>query len=75
MSNRHYSSRENARADKARTKSGYQPPPIETMKYKIVDNRFHGTYYFRLKKNFIKKVREFKKLPDFDGRFIIIPNY
>jgi len=75
MSNRHNSYRENARADKKKTKAGYQPPPIETMKYKIVDNRFHGIYYFRLKKNFKRKVRQFRKLPDFARRFRIIPNY
>ena len=74
MSSKHNSSREQTLADKKAIKKNYQPPPVESMKYIIVDNRFHCIYYFRLKKNFKKKVNSFKKIPEFLQRFRIIPN-
>jgi len=74
MSSKHNSSREQTLADRKAIKKNYQPPPVENMKYIIVDNRFHCIYYYRLKRKFLKKVNKLKKLPDFLQRFRIIPN-
>jgi hypothetical protein len=74
MSARQKSYRERANSDKAKTQAGYQPPPMEKLKYKIIDKRFHCAYLYRLKRNFNKKLREFKKLDEFETRFRIIPN-
>ena len=75
MSSRHKSSHENAKADKATIKANYQPPPIENLKYKIIDDRFHCIYYYRIKRKFLKNLRKFSRLPDFQERFRTIPNY
>lgn len=66
------SSRELALNDKASVKRKYAPPPVTKLKHIIVDERYHCRYYYKTKKKFTIALKKFLKLPDHEGRFIVI---
>lgn len=73
MGDRMSSYSEEAKETREKVDKLYSPPPLNTIKYLIIDKRLRARYYIRSRKAFLKRKEQIQKEhKDYKERFVFI---